>query len=141
MDPIVLAAGTAVVSAMATSGWQQASKGVAALWKRSRPDQADQVSAELEEVRSEVLEARGQGDDEAERALAGAWQSRFQRMLRTDPELIGDLERLLDEQLLPALDRDRRDRIRSIVQNATADRGSTVYQAGGSITVQGDQRR
>src|SRR5690349_14355645 len=51
MDPIVLAAGTALVTAMATDAWQSARDGAVALWRKVRPEQAEIVEAELAEVR------------------------------------------------------------------------------------------
>lgn len=58
VDPIVLAAGTALVSAMATDVWQQARARVVALWRRVHPQQADTVEADLEGLHAQVLDAR-----------------------------------------------------------------------------------
>ncbi|MDB4872445.1 MAG: hypothetical protein JWL97_3449, partial [Gemmatimonadales bacterium] len=38
MDPILVAADTALVGAMATDTWQQARAGAVALWRRLHPD-------------------------------------------------------------------------------------------------------
>src|SRR5437868_7101629 len=103
MDPIALAAGTAVVSAMATDAWLQARTATVALWRRVRPEQAAGVESELAEVRTEVLAARAAGDPEAEAGLAGEWQNRLRRLLQADPGLGVELRRLLDEELTPVL--------------------------------------
>jgi len=58
VDPIVVAAGTALVSAMATDVWQQARAGVVAFWRWVHPQQADTVEADLEGLRTQVLDAR-----------------------------------------------------------------------------------
>ncbi|GGP14160.1 hypothetical protein LDL08_19950 [Nonomuraea glycinis] len=103
MDPIVLTAGTALVTAMATDAWQAARDGAVALWRKARPEQADAVEAELVEVREQVLvEARK--DSDTEQAMAGAWQVRLQQLLRAEPGLAGEIKRVLDEVLTPALE-------------------------------------
>ncbi|GAA0387622.1 hypothetical protein GCM10009530_43350 [Microbispora corallina] len=135
MDPIVVAAGTAVVSAMATSAWETARDGVVALWRRAHPDKAEQAGAELEVVRAEVVQARRDGDADTEQALAGEWQSKLQRLVRTEPALADEVRRLLEEYLMPALAADEQTRVRSIIQTANATgRHNTIYQAGGNIT-------
>ncbi|MEV4291240.1 hypothetical protein AB0K40_37520 [Nonomuraea bangladeshensis] len=135
MDPIVLAAGTALVTAMATDAWQSARDGAVALWRRARPEQAEVVEAELTEVREQVLRARGEGDADTEQALTGSWQVRLQQLLRTDPSLAGELRRVLDEVLTPALQPADQDRIGSLVMKATASGHGRVYQAGRDQTI------
>src|SRR5271165_5847197 len=58
MDPLVLAAGTALVGAMVTDGWQQARTAVVAWWRKVHPGRADAVGAELDTARAQVLPAR-----------------------------------------------------------------------------------
>ncbi|MFI7108349.1 hypothetical protein ACIBK9_18745 [Nonomuraea sp. NPDC050227] len=135
MDPIVLAAGTALVTAMATDAWQSARDGAVTLWRKVRPEQAEVVEAELVEVREQVLEARRQGDADTEQALAGAWQVRLQQLLRADPSLAGELQRVLDEVLDPALAPADKERIGSLVMKAKADGHGRVYQAGRDQTI------
>jgi hypothetical protein len=134
MDPIAMAAGTAVVSAMATSAWEQARDAVLALWRRVYPDKAGQVSEDLQVLRAEVVKARSDGDASAEQALAGAWQTGLQRMIRQDPSLTVEVLRLLQEHLLPLLSAGEQTRVRSIIQRASATGHSTIYQAGRDIT-------
>ncbi|MED7928006.1 hypothetical protein SMD20_27355 [Nonomuraea sp. LP-02] len=135
MDPIVLAAGTALVTAMATDAWQSARDGAVALWRRARPEQAEVVEAELTEVREQVLQARGEGDADTEQALAGSWQVRLQQLLRADPSLAGEVRRVLDEVLTPALEPADQERIGSLVMKATASGHGRVYQAGRDQTI------
>lgn len=134
MDPIVVAAGTAVVSAMATGAWETARDAVVALWRRAHPEHAERTSEELEAVRAEVIQARRDGDTATEQALAGEWQNKLRRLVRNDPALAEQVRRLLEEHLLPALAADEQTRIRSIIQTANATGSSTIYQAGGNIT-------
>ncbi|MEU6726081.1 hypothetical protein ABZ917_20465 [Nonomuraea wenchangensis] len=135
MDPIVLAAGTALVTAMATDAWQSARDGAVALWRKARPEQAEVVEAELTEVREQVLQARGEGDADTEQALAGSWQVRLQQLLRADPSLAGEVRRVLDEVLTPALQPADQERIGSLVMKATASGHGRVYQAGRDQTI------
>ncbi|MEU1229380.1 hypothetical protein [Streptomyces sp. NPDC005828] len=130
MDPIVMAAGTALVSAMATNAWAEARDAVVVLWRRVHPERAEQVGADLEAVRADVLEARRTGDDAAEEALAGTWRTELQRLVRADPSLAADVRRLLDERLAPALPREERTRIGKLVMKAEASGHARVYQAG-----------
>ncbi|MFG1685202.1 hypothetical protein ACGFNP_33925 [Nonomuraea sp. NPDC049269] len=130
MDPIVLAAGTALVTAMATDTWQQARRAAVALWQRVRPEQADAVENELAEVRALVLTARRDGDSDTEQALAGSWQVRLAQLVRAEPALAEELRRVLDEDLTPALPADERARIGSITMSATASDQGRIYQAG-----------
>ncbi|GAA3073758.1 hypothetical protein [Streptosporangium carneum] len=134
MDPIVVAAGTAVISAMATSVWETVRDAVVALWRRLHPDKAEQIGEDLEVVRAEIVQARSSGDVSAEQALAGEWQSKLQRLVRNDPALAHEVQRLLEEHLVPALAADEQTRIRTIIQTAHATDHSTIYQAGGDIT-------
>ncbi|MEV0999306.1 hypothetical protein [Nonomuraea sp. NPDC050202] len=128
MDRIVVAAGKALVSAMATDGWQAARDSAVSLWRRARPAEAEAVGAELEIVRGQVLEARADGDEDTERALAGPWQLRLQALLREDPAMAVEIQRVLDEVLRPAPAGQAR--VGSIVMEAKAGGQSRIYQAG-----------
>ncbi|MDX3108777.1 hypothetical protein [Nonomuraea angiospora] len=135
MDPIVLAAGTALVTAMATDAWQSARDGAVALWRKVRPEQAEVVEAELVEVREQVLEARRDGDVDTEQALAGTWQVRLQQLLRAEPSLAGEIQRVLDEVLTPALQPAEQERIGTLVMKAKASGHGRIYQAGRDQTI------
>lgn len=135
MDPLALAAATALVGAMATDAWQQARSSAVELWRRVHPERVPAVEAELAEVRAEVLQARRADDPDTELHLASDWQRRLQRLLRDDPDLAGELQRLLDEELAPLLPTgDDRSGPRTVVQKARASGGSHIYQAGGDQT-------
>ncbi|MDH6131296.1 hypothetical protein P3T37_000665 [Kitasatospora sp. MAA4] len=130
MDPIVLAAGTALVGAMATDSWEGARAALVALWRRVHQDQAGAIEVELAQVRAQVIAARGAGNTEAEQVLAGNWQLRLRELLATDPTLEGDLRRLLDEQLAPALAADGPIESAMITMRAKVSGHGRVYQAG-----------
>ncbi|MEV7008135.1 hypothetical protein [Streptosporangium sp. NPDC051022] len=137
MDPIALAAGTALVTAMTTDAWQQARSGIVALWRRIHPGQADAVEAELGELRGLMLAARRDGDADTERALVTSWQIRLQRLLHEDPALITDLRRILDEELTPPLTPAERIHIGSIVMHAVGGGSGQIYQNIGNQHITG----
>lgn len=130
MDPIVLAAGTALVGAMATDAWQQVKHAVISLWHQVRPESTDEVGGELEELRRHVLQARAEGDEGTERALNGVWQLRLQELLRANPALAGNLRQVLDEVLTPALPAAGQTRIATILMTGTSREDSSFTQIG-----------
>ena len=87
MDPLVLAAASAVVTAMATDGWQQAREAVVKLWRRSRPGHVPAIETDLDETRAEVIAARTAGDRTAEEGLVADWERKLRRLLDADPAL------------------------------------------------------
>ncbi|MFD4231363.1 hypothetical protein [Streptomyces sp. NPDC058545] len=129
MDPIVLAAGTTLVSAMATDGWQQARDAVAAWWQRIRPARADSIGSELDALRTQIVAARDNVDENTERALAGIWQLRLQQLLQDEPALAAELQQLFDH-LAPTLSPDEQAQMKAVVMKAEARDSARVYMAG-----------
>jgi len=131
MDPIVLAFGTALVGAIATSTWQQVREAVTGLWHRGHPRQeADDIGTELDDLREQVLLARRDGDTGTQRALEGAWQLRLQQLLRADPALAAELRRVLEEVLTPALTPAEQARIGTIIMTGSSHDSSPFTQIG-----------
>ena len=131
MDPIVLAFGTALVGAIATSTWQQVREAVTGLWRRVHSRQeADDIGTELDELREQVLLARRDGDTGTQNALEGAWQLRLQQLLRADPALAAELRRVLEEVLAPALTPAEQTRIGTIIMTGSSHDSSTFTQIG-----------
>ncbi|MFF0746715.1 hypothetical protein ACFYVL_40635 [Streptomyces sp. NPDC004111] len=130
MDPMVIAAGTALVGAMATEAWQQARRATVALWRRVRPEQAEDVDTDLVRARTQVLAARRAQDADGEGVLVADWQLRLHRLLRENPSLVAELQRLLDEELTPPLPVGEQERIGSIVLKGHATGHGRIYQAG-----------
>lgn len=129
MDPIAMAAGTALVSAMATDSWQQVRTAFAAWWSQVRPDQEEAVAEALTESQSQLMAARRAQDVDTERILANSWQLRLQQLLRDDPTFADELRGLLDEVIKPALTAQEQASVASLM-NATASGHGRVYQAG-----------
>ncbi|MFJ9211574.1 hypothetical protein CU044_4285 [Streptomyces sp. L-9-10] len=93
-------AATTVVSQLATDGWEQVKRAVAALWRRSDPDdpeQAEAVERELAESRAELLAALIAGDEQAERILTAQWSGRLRGLLAASPALADALRQVLAE--------------------------------------------
>jgi len=131
MDPIVLAFGTALVGAIATSTWQQVRQAVTGLWRRVHPRQeAGGIGTELDDLREQVLQARRDSDTGTERALEGAWQLRLQQLLRADPALADELRRVMDQVLTPALTTAEQTRIGTIIMTGSSHDSSTFTQIG-----------
>ena len=130
MDPIVLAFGTALVGAMATSTWQQVQQAVTGLWHRIHPKKADDIGTDLDDLREQVVLARRDSDTDTEKALEGAWQLRLQQLLRTDPSSAADIERVLNQVLIPALAPAEQSRIGTIIMKGSSHDSSTFTQIG-----------
>jgi hypothetical protein len=131
MDPVVQAAGTALVQAMATDAWTQARQAVTRLWRRVHPGHGERVGGDLDELRAQVLRARAGGDAQTEQALEGAWQLRLQELLRMDPALAADLRQVLDQVLTPAAAQPGT--TGSILMTGTSQDSSTFTQIGSQV--------
>ncbi len=135
---VALASSTAttVVGLMATDGWEQAKRAGAALWRRSRPGEAETVEAELGEARAQLLTARqaGDGGAEVEVDLTAEWRSRLRRLLAADPALERDLRELLDElrPLTPEAGPAGR-----VEMHGTASDNARLYMSGGDMHITG----
>lgn len=132
---IAPAAGTALVAAMATDAWEKTCKATVSLWRRVHPDRTAVIEAELTEMRNEVLEARRQNDVPAEEDLADEWRRRLLRLLHQDIGLVPELQRVLNETWLSALDSRDRHRIGLVTMTATATGHGRVYQAAGDQVI------
>jgi hypothetical protein len=134
MDPVVAAFGTALVGAIATDAWQQVHGAVAGLWHRVHPGRENSsIGAELDQLREQVLVARRDGDAGTERALEGAWQLRLQQMLRADAALAAELQRVLDQVLIPALTPAEQTRVGTIIMTGSSHDSSTFTQIGTQV--------
>ncbi|MFE4173068.1 hypothetical protein ACFRR7_13595 [Streptomyces sp. NPDC056909] len=126
-------AASAVVSGVATAGWEGARQAIGELWRRAHPERADTVVAELGETRDEVLVARRNGDERAELELVGEWQARLRRLLVANPEMVPELQRLIDESW-PAV-REREPRAGAVTLTANASGSSHITMSGRDINI------
>ncbi|MEU4258398.1 hypothetical protein AB0B42_07505 [Streptomyces fradiae] len=116
-------AGTTLVALMATDAWHHVRDGITQLWRRTQPERAETVAAELETVRDDVLAATDAGDQQTLDELRRQWQGMVRRLLVARPAA-EELRALLDR-----LDPDG-SAARQITQHATASGQARVYQAG-----------
>jgi hypothetical protein len=131
MDPLVLAFGPALVGAIATDAWPRVREAVTGLWRRVRPrHEADDIGTELDELREQVLLACRDGDTSTEQALEGAWQVRLQQLLRADPALADELQRVLEQVLTPALTPAEQTRVGNIIMAGSSHDSSAFTQIG-----------
>ncbi|MCW8383390.1 hypothetical protein NA749_041890 [Streptomyces justiciae] len=131
MDPelLVQTAGVTVVGLMATDAWQRTRDGVVTLWRRVRPQQADEVSTALEETREEILVALREGDSVSAEDLERDWRRRLRRLLAADPSVAQELDRILAEARA-SLPEDERPPVPQVQMHAHASGNARVYQAG-----------
>ncbi|MEV7283671.1 hypothetical protein AB0O01_03715 [Streptomyces sp. NPDC093252] len=125
-------AGTTIVTLLASDTWNAARNGMLALWRRVRPGQEEQVAAQLDTSRQELVDARADGDEETEREIAEEWQGRIRRLLVAHPEAATELRSLLGDLAAEA------PTTVTVTQRATASGSSRVYQAGRDLHL--DQR-
>ncbi|MFE5741094.1 hypothetical protein [Streptomyces celluloflavus] len=99
MDPYLLTlagtAGSSVVSLLVTDGWQQAKDGVVGIWRRFRPEAADDVAQALEVSRRSLLTAAASGESDAALNLEAHWRRRVAELLGEYPDAAAELDGLL----------------------------------------------
>ncbi|MHC0432637.1 hypothetical protein ACX6XY_21020 [Streptomyces sp. O3] len=101
LTALAAAGATALVQQMATDGWAQARRRLAAYFSRGRSEDEETVTGELEEARADLAAAREADDAEAAADVAAEWRNRLRRTLRADPAAAEELRELLEE-LAPA---------------------------------------
>lgn len=101
MDPTLItlasAGGTAVVSAMATDGWNTFRTSVVALWRRFRPDSTAELERDLETSRTALLATADTDIEQARQALQSAWQGRLLTLFLEDRAAAAEFEALLSK--------------------------------------------
>jgi hypothetical protein len=117
-------AGTTLVALMATDAWHHVRDGITQLWRRTRPERAETVAAELEACREDVLAAVAADDQETLDELRLQWQGTVRRLLVARPTAAEELRALLD-RLDPG-----GSAAQQVTQHATASGQARVYQAG-----------
>jgi hypothetical protein len=117
-------AATTIVTLLTTDAWGQVKQKMTVLWRRFKPDQADDLEAEFARDRLEIQRA----DATVARAITLDWESRLLRLLAADAAVAGELSRVVAElSQLPAAQQVRG----AVSQHAEATRNSTVIQVAG----------
>jgi len=89
------AAGSGLVSAMVTDGWQQVRTRAARLLGRGDAQDEERQEARLERARREVVQAPEGQAEEVRRRQGEAWRTRFADLLEDAPEAEGPLRELV----------------------------------------------
>lgn len=130
------AAGTTLVGLLVTDAWGRAQAAVSSLWRRARPEHAEVVEGELVQARDEAVAAHAAGDNSMQDALTAEWQLKFRRLLASNPDIAGELRRILDEELKPALPQSGQRWSGNVTMKASSHGNSKVFQVGqGNLTI------
>jgi hypothetical protein len=113
-----------LVTLMATDAWERTRDGIVALWRRTWPERADAVAAELNGAREDLTADLVPGDE-----LAAEWQGRIRRLLSARPDAAVELRSLLDELGPDAVT------VPAVSQRASASGDSRIYQAGRDLRI------
>jgi hypothetical protein len=126
---LATAAGTTLVTAMATDAWQAARTGIARLF--SRTGTASQAAVEEQLDRHQEMVVRAEDPDQVRQRLVAGWQAEIELMLQREPDVAPSLASLLEEvqRILPPT------ATRGIVQNVhvSGSGNLTNVVAGGNV--------
>lgn len=135
MDPVVVSAGGALVSAMAADGWERARDAVIGLWRSRRPAEAPDVAERLTALRSGVLAARAAGDELREAELTDLWRLRLAQLVADDPRALAALDALRASRWDAGGPPAPQPAVR--LEGTASGDHSVLFQAGGNISVNG----
>jgi hypothetical protein len=132
-------AAATMVTLLTTDAWAQAKKEIGGLWRRSRPEHADAVEADLTEARDEALAAAESEDERIALALTVEWESRLRRLVAADATAAAELARVVTalSGLLErtTAEREKRHENITITQDAHTSGHSTVIQVAGDARI------
>jgi hypothetical protein len=106
-DDLAALAGNSVVAAAATDAWETVRRGLAQLFGRGGPEQAELAGRRLEETRRQLTALTGAQLEQAQAALARRWADRLADLLEEDPGAEAGLRALVGQvqtQLVSAAD-------------------------------------
>lgn len=132
MEPILNAFTIALINSMAGDAWMQAHAAVVGLWRRLRHQRADDTDRDLRALRERVLAAQATGRTDAEQSLAQVWQGRLHELLLDNPDLPAELERILQQVLLPLLTPEERGQVKALIMTGSSHDHSTFNQVAGN---------
>jgi hypothetical protein len=120
-------AATAIATLLATDAWAEVKELVGGLWRRHRPELADDAEQELDRAHVEIATA----DETVSLAITREWESRLLRLLAADASVAAELNRIL-VTLGQSRAAQRRGAVR---QTAKASGRSTIIQVGGDAAI------
>ena len=97
VEALAVLAGTALVNAMVTDGWQGIRKRFARLLGRGNDQEAEAAAARLEKSRAMLSGLSGADLERAQAEQAVVWRTRLGDLLEDHPEVEGELRSLVAE--------------------------------------------
>ncbi|MFJ4849199.1 hypothetical protein [Streptomyces sp. NPDC088733] len=131
VEVLASTAATTLIGLMTTDAWQQARTAISRVWRKSRPEQADRVNADLDEAQLMVTQARQNDDDSLEAAVLAEWQGRMLRLALTDSSARSDLKAAVRQ--LEGLARQTAPR--SVSMRADARDHARIYQSAQDMVI------
>jgi hypothetical protein len=125
---LVTTSANSLVSLMTSEVWEQVKTGVAALFRRGRRTDGVSIEDELDESAHELRASLENGDQETQEELCQQWRGKLRRLIREEPELVAELQSLLNEW--SSLGADKGNAAPAIYQTAIARDSGRVYQQG-----------
>jgi hypothetical protein len=95
LEVLATSAATTLVGLMATDGWKEARSLLSVVWRRARPDQLEEVEADLNSANQIVIAARERDNIAVEQVVRDEWCARIGGLLATKPEAHRDLREAL----------------------------------------------
>ena len=129
-DRLARAAGRALVTAMTTDAWRQACTAIEDLYQRlpQGPDQPD--PAWLADLHRRVLAAVQLGDTVAEQQLRETSTQQLLRLARASPDVADELQRVLEDVILPALGQADQQQVEAILRGSPEPEGPPIILRG-----------
>ena len=137
MDPLTIAAASALVKVLSSDSWQVAKSAVVRLWRREDPERQSAVSQEVDATRRSVLAARATNDETAEQRLAAQWHRQLSGLAGRSPEASAELQDFLDQEIRPLLPDQDQEHVITVQQQIHA--GRDAYVAGRDMNIFGGQ--
>lgn len=137
MDPALITlagtAGTALVQALTTDGWEGVKRAIVGLWQRHQPAEAEVVSASLDSTRRRLAGSRPEQAEEIIRQSEDLWRAQLKALLLEVPGAADDLRDVVENKLA-SLGGSGSQHTRDIRQSATVKGGMSI-QAGHDANV------
>jgi hypothetical protein len=127
LGELAQAGATALVSAMTTDFWGEVRAKTAKVFSRGDSTRADEVTADLQRARGQLVAARPSERDDIAREIRAELRGMLRERLRWESDLTEQFGLLLEEIRAHAA---AVPNVRPANQQAVADRGATIIQVG-----------
>jgi hypothetical protein len=131
---LAISAGSLLVKAVVTDGYELVRSAVLKLWRRHEPDEAAKIERTLETTHAELTEATEADAAQVVEEFDADWQTYFRALLRSHPEAADDVREVVEE-LKPLIAANSTQHAGDITQTANVRDRSISVQAGNSANV------